>query len=34
MPDQRDVSLMGQTQIIGAKVSGETHAKVMFHWNA
>ena len=27
------LSLAGQTLIIGAKESGETHAKVMFHWN-
>ena len=27
-------SLTGQTLIIGAKESGESHAKVMFHRNA
>ena len=27
-------SLAGQTLIIGAKESGETHAKVVFQWNA
>ena len=31
---QAEPSLAGQTLIIRAKESGETHAKVMFHWNA
>ena len=30
----RFLSIAGQTLIIGAKESGESHAKVMFHWNA
>ena len=27
-------SLAGQTLIIGAKEYGESHAKIMFYWNA